>query len=133
MSNTSIYFFPKRRLITPAPATDVLYQIDVTLTEFNLTTEIKSEENTTLAGVYSRSLYSEIDRYSCACVEGENTEDKMRMFVSSVIEGEEFFMTNLDESDRLMTVQLTGRPQRQRASAADVGDFRYSFTVMEVV
>lgn len=132
MTNTSVYFFPKRRLITPAPPTDTLYQIDLTLSAFDMTTEINSQESSTLAGFYSRSLYSEVDNYSCTVADSTATTDEMRMFISSVIAGEQFYMTNLDESDRLMTVQLKGRPSRSRASAADVGQFRYQFTVMEI-
>ena len=63
---------------------------------------------------------------------GEPTVAEMEMFAASVANMEEFTVTNLDESDRVMLVQCIGRPKRSsRASAADVNKFGYQFTARE--
>lgn len=141
MSNAKILFFPIRSPITPAPDPVALYELNVTLLRFAPTVDVNSRELTTLAGRYSRKTYFTANNYQIEIAEGEYFddlgdqvgEDAINMFLQSVRSGEVFYITNIDDNDSILDVQLTGRWSKNRVSAADVAKFRYTFTVREVL
>lgn len=60
------------------------------------------------------------------------TTEYMEMFLQSVAASEAFTITNLDDSDAVIDVQLSGGWSRQRRSSAFVNEFSYSFTIRTI-
>lgn len=140
MSNAQILFFPIRSPITPAPDPVALYELNITLLRFAKTVDVSSRELTTLAGRYSRKTYGAFASRQVEIAEGEYFddlgdrvgEDAINMFFQSVRSGEVFYITDIDNNDSILEVQLTGRWSSNRVTPADVAKFRHTFTVREV-
>tara|TARA_R110000822_G_C15284159_1_gene490439 strand:- start:1106 stop:1519 length:414 start_codon:yes stop_codon:yes gene_type:complete len=137
MSNTVIFFYPTKNVITPAPDPDVFYQISLTLTAFDQSDETSTAQIKSKSGVLSSSFYYSVSNYNCAtATSGVNDEpetDEMEMFFASTVNAEPFQMTNLDKDSALMQVQMSSRRSRSRRADVDVGKFIYSFSVREVI
>lgn len=143
MANARIEFLPKRNLISPAPDLETLYPIDVTLATYGHGIDINVKESKTLSGIVSKSLYSinETTTYEIIPIAGEATTEEIQMFLYSVVAGEEFTATDIDDpafdiddlaNSPTLTLQLTDRWSRDRRSKVEVGQFIYSFNGREV-
>lgn len=135
MANCRIKFFPIRETITPTPDPDTYYWIEIELTKFDKSTDVRKRESTTLSGVMTSSLYYRAKVYSC---ETEPTNDtttaaEMEMFLASCENAEEFLMTNIDDGSAEMTCQLVGGSGRNRQTPHHLGKFMYSFSAREVL
>jgi len=141
MSNFAVAFLPTRSPITPAPDPTEFFVINMTATQFNRSAEINDKQLTTLDGRYRKIVYSDTNQISIEVVEGEYFDElldplddsAMTMFFKSVRSGETFFISDIDNADALVEVQMVGRESRSRVSAVDVAKFRYQFTVREVI
>ena len=134
-TNATISFFPTREPVDPVPDPEVEYSIDVTMTQFDRSVEAGTRRTQSLSGLRQTSLYYSTDAFACEINPfnvGAASEAEARMFFASVRAGEEFTVSNFDESDRAMVCTLAGRESPQRANAADSGRFIYSFAVREV-
>lgn len=145
MAKTTIIFTPKRSIISPAPPDDGQgnydpYTIEISLESFDRSSDLKKSEAVSLSGIMQQSLYYDTEQYSCKTVTGAIKVDgsgqdnvstaEMKMFFKSVLVGEYFSMTNIDTNE-VMSVQMTSRPQYERVSKAHLNEFKYSFTVRE--
>ena len=137
MTNTVLFFYPTKNVITPAPDPEVFYQMSLTLTKFDQSDETSTAQIKSKSGVLSSSFYYSVSNYDCATatsgINGEPTTAEMEMFFASTLNAEPFQMTNLDEDSALMEVQMSSRRSRSRKTSADVGNFNYSFSVREVI
>ena len=113
------------------------YTLTVTLEAFDMSEEESVKEVKTMSGIVGKSYYYSTRIYSCNTLKSgsltEPTAAEYEMFLASVKGGESFTMTNLDESDATMDVQLIGAPSKTRPNHVDVGKFTYSFAVREEV
>lgn len=115
-----------------------LYELNVTLSSFNRSANDRVVEKSSLAGNYIASELNSKDIYSCtisyAGFPDNPTVEEVDMLFSSVLRREEFTVTNIDESDREMTVTLSsGRPQRERMSSNYIDRFNYQFSIEEIL
>ena len=137
MSNTVISFYPKLKLIDPAPSTDDLYDIYVTLTSFDQSDETSTSQIKSKSGVLSSSFYYDTPNYSCTTAVSEESDEPLtavyEMFFASTMNAEPFYMLNLDDSDSEIYVQMSSRRSRSRRADVGVGKFTYSFSVREVI
>ena len=133
MTNTTIVFYPTRQPISPTPDPEVGYVINLTLTQFERSSDDNIKQSTTLGGILTSTLFNEAYTYGCAAEPFTATAEEMTMFFASVKNAESFTMTNLDENDRVMSVQMIGAGGRSRQTSADINEFEYSFTVREQV
>ena len=133
MTNATIVFYPTRQVISPAPDPEVGYVISLTLTQFDRSDDDNIKQSTTLGGILTSTLYNEAYTYSCSAEPFTATAEEMTMFFASVKNAETFTMTNLDEGDRVMLVQMVGTGGRSRQTNADINEFQYTFTVREQV
>jgi len=137
MTNTVIFFYPTKNVISPAPDPEIYYTIELTLTTFDQSDETSTAQIKSKSGILSSSFYYDTSNYACVTatsgINGEPATDVMEMFFASTINAEPFLMTNLDEGSNTMSVQMSSRRSRSRKSAADVGNFNYSFSVREVL
>lgn len=146
MAKTTITFTPKRAIISPAPPLDEFgdyepYTIQISLSQFDHSEDVKKTSSTSLSGIIQESLYYYTETYSCRSVvsaikpdgtgEDSVSTDEMEMFFKSVIAGEYFTMTNIDTGE-LMNVQMRGRPSKERVSDTHLNEYQYSFNVREV-
>lgn len=113
------------------------YQIDVTLNAFDMSEDENIKEVKTMGGLLAKSFYYSTRVYACATLKSvdrsEPTTAEYEMFLASVKGGETFTITNLDESDETISVQLIGAAGRSRLAYPDVGKFSYNFTVREEI
>ena len=137
MTNTVLFFYPTKNVISPEPDPEVFYQMPLTLTKFDQSDETSTAQIKSKSGVLSSSFYYSVSNYDCATatsgINGEPTTAEMEMFFASTMNAEPFQMTNLDEDSALMEVQMSSRRSRSRKTSADVGNFNYSFSVREVI
>lgn len=143
MANVRIEFFPKRKLISPTPDLEAPYPLDVTLDVYDHGLDINVKESKTLSGIVSKSLYSinETFNYGIIPISGDATTEEIQMFLYSVVAGEEFTITDIDDptydandltNSPAVTLQLTSRWTRERRSNVETGQFIYSFSGREV-
>ena len=142
MSNCSIEFVAKNNLIAGVTAGDTVY-IAASLTAFDMTTRTEKVTNKTKDGSVSSSVFYVEDSYKMEMLaegtfvftnlaETPLTTAIIEMFLRSVNNSETFSITDLDNSDNIVIVQLISDWSRTRQSSADVDRFDYSFTVRKV-
>jgi hypothetical protein len=131
MPNTQIVFTAKRRLVNPV---DTEVTIDLDLVSFDRSPSVTKTESQTLGGQRQSTLHNYTDAYQ-AVTEPIAPADQAAFdeFIYSTINEEEFTITNLDEGDRVMTVQRVGGHSRSRFTPGVVNEFSYSFNVREVI
>lgn len=138
MSNVSIYFYPKRAIIASNPPTDQYYQINLSLSGFDMSPEDSQKTSVTMSGIARSVDYYSVRQWAIQSMvnlndSGQATTEEMQMFLQSTRAAEIFLITDLDDSDNLLEVQRQGSWSQSRESAIDVGVFGYSFNVREAV
>lgn len=135
MSNTTVVFDVKRRLITPPPVVGSEYTLQLTLLVWDKSESDLTYSSTTVGGAYAARHLHATRTWSVQTKSepDDATVDEMEMFLASTRGGEQFTITDLDDGDAVISVQRVGGYSRNRESAADVGRFGYSFTVREVI
>jgi len=141
MINIAVAFLPTKSPITPTPDPTEFFTIDMVATKFDRIADVNDKQLTTLDGRYRKIVYSDTNKINIEVVEGKYLDGSldplddsaMTMFFKSVRSGEIFFISDLDNANALVEVQMVGRESRSRVSAVDVAKFRYQFTVREVI
>lgn len=143
--NCTIEFAAKNALVAGVTAGDLI-KLHVVLTAFDKTIRTEKKINKTYNGdVSSSKQYSEAT-HSLAIIDLGNVEFEdtstttmtpayVEMFLLSVDNSEEFTITDLDNSDNEVTVQIatSSAHSRSRPSAAFINKFNYQFTCREVI
>lgn len=133
MANCTIIYQAKRRLRPSVTAGDEVL-LPLRVTQFERTTQAKENEVETLGGRVVSSLYSLKDRYEVATgVIPPELQPALDEFGYSVLSREPFTITHPDEAGRVMDVTLVGKLRRSRAGKNPANQFRYSFTVEEII
>lgn len=134
MANATIQFFPIRQPIDPDPDPEILYTIQVQLTQFTPQRVKNLEQSRALDGTRQGSLYYDGTQYSCQISPDDPsgssaTNEELEMFFASVEATETFTITNLDKNNEKMTATLLSVETPQRLTASDVDKFQYSFNI----
>lgn len=143
MSNAFISYTAKRGLVDGTDIDDSI-GIAVTLTKFDHAVDVQKTENTTLSGRQDSRLRYINDTWSVEVSEdgtvtlddGSTVDldgDYMEMFLRSVAASESFNMSNIDDSDNTIEVQLVGSWSRSRRSERNINSFSYSFKIRAVI
>ena len=143
MSNATITFTAKRSLV-PGITVDDELSLAVTLSAFDLSTEVNKKTSRPMdGGPEESSLFYIGDSYSLTIMETGTvtlpnlsttplTTEYIEMFLRSVAASEAFTITSLDDGDAELDVQLVGTWSRQRRSSSFVNEFSYSFKVRTI-
>ena len=140
-TNCTIEFEAKRDLIAGVTAGDSV-SLEVELTAFDYEPQVSRKQTQTMDGSYFSSLFyikrawsmtmTEYGKFTYANSTTEDiTADHVEMFWQSVINHEDFTITDLDKSDLSRIVCLIDVPSRTRRAANRVNMFEYSFNVAE--
>lgn len=129
MSNATITYNAKRKLQAGVNVDDVVV-INVTLTAFNQSPDIKKTDSVSMSGIQQSSLLYINETYQCTVVDdGSVATADMEQFLHSVAASESFAMTSIDDNDNQLTCKLSGSWSRTRRSSAYINSFEYSFSV----
>lgn len=132
MANTTIIYTAARRLRSGVTAGDEI-TLEIDLESFDRSIRSNRRTSRAIDGTQSDVLHALNDIYDCATLAiAPANRSKVDEFLYSVSGGETFTMTNLDESDRVMTCKLQGDFSRSRETTAQVDFFNYTFSVQEV-
>lgn len=132
MPNTTVVYTARRRLKSGVTDGDqITFSFDLESFDRTPTKDIKVSRS--IDGTEQSVTNYIIDSYSCRTLPILPAErPDMDQFLYSVMDGETFTMTNLDESDRIMSCKLMGRDHsRTRETGAILDYFVYSFSVKE--
>lgn len=133
MANCVITYQAKRRM-RPGIVVGDQIALPLSVTQFERTTQAKENEVETLSGRTVSSLYSLKDRYEVATgVIPPEIQPALDEFGYSVVSREVFSITHPDEGGRVMDVTLVGKVRRTRAGKNPLNQFRYTFTVEEII
>lgn len=143
MSNATIEFTAIRNLVSGVTSGDTI-QLDVSLTAFDLSPDINKKTSRPMDGsAEESSLFYIGSNISVSMLESgivtlpstattPLTTEYVEMFLHSVAASEEFTITDLDNSDAALDVQLSGAWSRQRRSSAFVNEFAYNFKLRTI-
>jgi hypothetical protein len=133
MANVSIVYTPTRQLTDPAPepaGTPIELVLDVA--GFEPEYETSTSEAMSKSGKQQASLYYDTTRFTISVVPASIGRAEMEMFLASNMVKEKFTITNPNEDDEIMLVQLVGRGKRTRFSTSMLDTWTYQFTVRKV-
>lgn len=129
-NNADVAYSAKRRLRTGILVDDFIqFQVGVSQFQPSVKSDVRSAK--AMGGKTKRSYYYSEKTWQVAIrtIDRELAEE----FFYSVLAGERFYMSNVDEADRTMTCELVGSSWNyQRVSTAILDEFEYSFTIKEI-
>lgn len=140
----AIITFSALRALTGSVLSGEEVSLNVLLTAFDQSTNVSKKTNVSPYTGRQRSTLFYIGRTWGIQIAEEGTvtlpdtsttdltADYVEMFLQSVSASEEFTITDIDNSDAEVIVQLDGSWSRQRRSVVDLNKFAYSFNVREV-
>ncbi len=145
MSNVVITYTALRELVTGVSSGDQI-EMSVDVTEFTPSYEWSKTDKLTKSGIQdSRDFYANMNWSVTIAEEGTVTINDattadlsgsyMNMFFNSVRASEEFTITNIDEDDAEVSVQLVANstPTITRRDPTFIDSFQYSFTIREAI
>lgn len=133
MANVSIVYIPTRQLVTPAPdPAGVPIELILDVAGFEPEYETSTSEAMSKSGKQQASLYYDTTRFNVSVVPASIGRPEMEMFLASNMVKEKFTITNPNEGDEVMLVQLVGRGNRSRFSTSMLDTWTYNFTVRKV-
>ncbi len=141
-SNSQIIFTARRSLVSGVLLDDEII-MDVIFSKFDRSKRYEKKSIQTLSGDRSSSLLYIEKTHKIEMVEFgtvtlpnllsiDMTTEYVEMFFDSVANSEEFSITDLDNNDQEIVVQLLDSPSRSRRAISYVDRFIYSFGVNEV-
>lgn len=130
MGNTTVTYTATEKLVNPV---DSLVVLDLDLVQFEQQLDQGRSEAQSISGHKQVTSNYVTEVYSCTTNALLGTDvDAIREFLYSVLSGEEFDFTNMDEADRVMTCQLVGNVSRSRPTTGTLKFFTFSFNVREI-
>lgn len=130
MANSTLSFFPSRSLIDPAPPTDELYVVSLSISEWGPSKSVGKSQVMTLDGTITGTLMYNTTQYSVTLVPKDQTHELMTMFFDSVMGFEKFYITR-PMDDKLLTVQMMGEGSETLVDSGDLTAYAFSFNIRE--
>lgn len=131
MANNATIGYDAKRKLRPGVLVDDAIEFDVGVYQFEPSVRNDVKTAAAMGGRVKRSYYfsDKMWQVSIRTVDRALAEE----FFYSVVAGERFYVTNVDETDRIMTCELMNSSWTyRRVSTSLLDEFEYGFTVKEI-